>query len=386
MRIFFFSIPAHGHVNPTLPFVRELIARGHVVRYYNAEAFREKIESSGAEFCPIDAYMPPAPDDLKKRAGKDFASLIEMATDVTLALEHDFAREIEHNQPDMIVFDSVCLWGKLLAEKYGLPCLCSTTTLAFNQHTAKRMKQRPIELVRMILSMGRIEKKLAALRDHGFAASDLPSLIGNDNATPTIVYTSRLFQPDAETFSDRYAFVGPLVLQEYPRKKRERPLCYISLGTVLHDAPKFYRACLRALASMDCDAILSVGESVDPAQLGDVPANVRIYPRVNQLEVLAEADVFLTHCGMNSVSESLLCGVPMVLFPQHSEQEAVAGRAEELGAGLRLRKPTTACIRKSIETVLKDGAYAAAAQAVSENFHTCGGAEAAADFAESLFK
>ena len=386
MRIFFFSIPAHGHVNPTLPFVRELIARGHIIRYYNAEAFREKIESSGAEFCPIDSYMPPAPDDIQKRAGKDFASLIEMATDVTLALEHDFAREIEHNRPDLIIFDSVCLWGRLLAEKYNLPALCSTTTFAFNQHTARRMKQRPAELLRMMLGMGRIGKKLAQLRDSGFSAPDLPSLIGNNDDFPTVVYTSRRFQPESHTFSERYAFVGPLVMQEHPRKKCGRPLVYVSLGTVLHDAPKFYRACIRALSSMDCDAILSIGECVDPAHLGAVPANVRIRPRVNQLEVLAKANVFLTHCGMNSISESLLCGVPMVLFPQHSEEEAVAGRTEELGAGLRLRRPTAACIRKSIEAVLKDSSYRAAAQAVSEDFHACGGAKAAADFAESIFE
>jgi len=385
-RIFFFSIPAHGHVNPTLPFVRELIIRGHSVRYYNAEAFREKIEASGAEFHPIDAYMPPEPDDLKKRAGKDFASLIEMAADVTLSLEADFAHEIEINRPNLIIADSICLWGKLLAEKYHLPFLCSTTTLAFNQHTAKRMKQHPFEILRMVLGMGRIGKKLAQLRSHGFHASNLPSLIGNDSNTLTIVYTSRRFQPEADTFGDHYAFVGPLVMQEYPRAKRQKPLIYISLGTVLHDAPNFYRQCLRAIAGMDCEAILSVGESVIPEQLGEIPPNAQIFPRVNQLEVLAQANVFLTHCGMNSVSESLLCGVPMVFFPQHSEENAVAGRAEELGVGIRLRRPAAACIRQALETVLKDSAYAAAAQAICSDFHACGGAAAAADFAESLLE
>ena len=381
----FFSIPAHGHVNPTLPLVRALVSRGHQVRYDNAEAFREKIEAAGAVFCPIDSCMPPAPKDLKKRAGKDFASLIEMAADVTLALEPEFVRLLEQNRPDLIVFDSVCLWGRLLAQKYGVPCLCSTTTLAFNQHTAKRMKQQPREILRTILGMGRIGKKLALLRSAGFAAPDLPSLIGNDGATPTIVYTSRLFQPEAETFGDNYAFVGPLVMQEYPRRAHARALVYVSLGTVLHDAPRFYTACIRALSGMDCDAVLSIGEAVDPASLGPLPENIRVYPRVNQLEVLSQADVFLTHCGMNSVSESLLCGVPMVLFPQHGEEEAVAGRVEELGAGLRLKSSSPAQIKCALHAVLHTGAYAAA-QAIRADFHACGGAEVAADFAESLFK
>ena len=167
----------------------------------------------------------------------------------------------------------------------------------------------------MIFGMPRIEKAMQCLRDHGYSVSSFVDVIGNDAQTDTIVYTSRLFQPESETFLGNYAFVGPSVPMHYPRKEHIRPLVYISLGTVLHNAPGFYRQCLRALAGMDCDAIPSIGDKVDPAQLDAIPKNVQIFPRVNQLEVLAGADAFLTHCGMNSVSESLLCGVPMVLFP-----------------------------------------------------------------------
>ena len=157
---------------------------------------------------------------------------------------------------------------------------------------------------------------------------------------------------------------------------------YISLGTVLHNAPRFYHRCIHALKDMDCDAIISIGSKVDPASLGEIPANVQFFPRVNQLEVLASADVFLTHCGMNSVSESLFCGVPMVLFPQHSEQEAVCSRAEALGAGLRLKKAAPKEIRRALEAVLTDNRYKEAAQAVAEDFAKCGGAKEAAGFIE----
>ena len=36
-RILFFNIPAHGHTNPTLGVVRELVRRGHQVWYYSYE-------------------------------------------------------------------------------------------------------------------------------------------------------------------------------------------------------------------------------------------------------------------------------------------------------------------------------------------------------------
>ena len=42
-KIFFFCIPAWGHTNPTIPVVKELVSRGHQVRYYSFEMFREKI-------------------------------------------------------------------------------------------------------------------------------------------------------------------------------------------------------------------------------------------------------------------------------------------------------------------------------------------------------
>lgn len=380
--IFFFSIPAHGHVNPTLPLVQELTARGHRVIYYETEEFRQKIETAGAEFISIEPYMPPAPENVGKVAGKDFAALMEMVSSTTISLDSRIAEDIAREKPALIVGDSVCFWGRLLAQKYGVPFVCSTTTFAFNRHTAQRMKQGLMEIIRMMTGMPRIEKSMQCLRDHGYPVGSFTDVIGNDETTDTIVYTSRSFQPETHTFGENYAFVGPSVAARYPRKPHARPLVYISLGTVLHNAPGFYKRCIRALENMDCDAVLSIGSAVDPASLGPLPGNVQIYPRVNQLETLASADVFLTHCGMNSVSESLLCGTPLVLYPQHSEEEAVAGRAEELNAGLRLKRASVRGIRRALETVLADSQYRQAAQIIAENFSQCGGAKQAADFIE----
>lgn len=381
--IFFFSIPAHGHVNPTLPVVRELAQRGHRVIYYETEEFRKKIEAAGAQFISIEPYMPPAPENIEQIAGKDFAALIEMITATTLGLEDRISQDIAREHPALIVSDSVCFWGKLLAKKHSVPFVCSTTTFAFNRHTAKRMKQGAGEMLRMILGMPRIKRSMQRLREHGYDVRNLIDVIQNDEQTDTIVYTSRRFQPCAETFGEHYAFVGPSVAARYPRKPHTRPLVYISLGTVLHNAPRFYLRCIRALERMNADAILSIGNAVNPASLGVLPNNVQVFPRVNQLEVLASADIFLTHCGMNSVSESLLCGVPMVLFPQHSEEEAVAGRVEELGAGLRLKRATAKGIREALETAISQSEYKAAAQTIADDFEQCGGAMEAADFIEA---
>ena len=95
--------------------------------------------------------------------------------------------------------------------------------------------------------------------------------------------------------------------------------------------------------------VLSVGADMDIPALGPLPENVEVYPSVDQMALLEKADVFLTHCGMNSANEALSYGVPLVCLPQTSEQGGVAERAAELGAGLLLKKPTVQNIRRAVE-------------------------------------
>ncbi len=48
---------------------------------------------------------------------------------------------------------------------------------------------------------------------------------------------------------------------------------------------------------MDCQVIMSVGEKADISSLGKLPDNFKVYPKVQQLKVLQQTDVFITHCG-----------------------------------------------------------------------------------------
>ena len=98
------------------------------------------------------------------------------------------------------------------------------------------------------------------------------------------------------------------------------------------------------------------------------------------MEVLQQADAFLTHCGMNSVNEALYYEVPLVLYPQTTEQQGVANRVKELGAGIFLEDDSIDGIKQAIQTILETPSYRQNAKKISESFHRCGGAKAAADF------
>jgi MGT family glycosyltransferase len=382
-KIVFFSIPAHGHTNPTLPVVSELVKRGHEIWYYSFKEFREKIEGTGAKFIPCDEFLPPvSQEELDRKVGKDFAALIEMIGDTTIALDEKVCTELKEFQPDCIVSDSLCFWGKLFAKKLGIPYICSTTSFAFNQYTAKLMKPGIREVWRTITGMGRINKKMQLLRSHGYELDTFVSIIQNDNETDTIVYTTKEFQPKAETFSDRYSFVGPSIPQslEVTEEDKNKKLIYISLGTILNQNKDFYQNCIKAFGNSGYDVIMSVGEKTE---IEYIPDNFTVEKKVDQISVLQKADVFITHCGMNSVNESLYAGVPMVLFPLHSEQRVVANKAAELGTGIKLKGNNPKHLAKAVADVLADPTYLENVKKLSKNFRNAGGAVEAANVIEA---
>ncbi|MBU5466198.1 glucosyltransferase [Virgibacillus sp. MSJ-26] len=381
-KIAFFSIPAHGHTNPTIPVVEELVKRGHQVWYYSFLEFQEKIKAAGARFIACDEYLPQiSQKELDRKAGKDFAALIEMVADTTIALDKKVCKELREIKPDCIVSDSLCFWGKLFAEKLEIPYICSTTTFAFNQHTAKLMKRSVKEIWKMIVGMPRINKRIKMLRNYGYEIKNFVSIVQNDNETDTIVYTSKKFQPMADTFSERYAFVGPSIRKPASAQtdKNDRNTVYISLGTVLNQNRHFYQYCIKAFENTDYDVLMAVGKKTDIPYLGNVPENFTVKKFVDQISVLQAADVFITHSGMNSVSESLYFGVPMVLFPQHSEQRMVANRVDELGAGLKLKGSKPKYLRVAVAEVLKNRTYKKNAQKLSKTLQNAGGAVKAAN-------
>lgn len=385
IKIAVFCIPAHGHTNPMLPVVRELVRRGDAVRFYSFSEFREKIENTGAVYVSCDGFLPA----LSKREAAKLKAV--SATDmsiqdirITLAMDQFLRDEFAEFAPDVVYSDSVCFWGKLNAWKYDVPLVVSTSTFAFNQQSSRYMKSSPKEVAGLVLGLPRVTRELNKLKPYGYKVKGLLSLIQSDNDTDNVVYTSKRFQPCAESFSDHFLFAGPsLFSDKTPYKGAERPLVYISMGTVINDRPDFYNRCIEALRDEPVDVVISCGQYMDIGKLGELPENVRAYPTVDQLEILSGARAFITHCGMNSVSESLYMATPMVLYPQTNEQFAVARRVTEIGAGAMLKDDSAAGIRSAVLDILRTPSYTAAAAACSEDFRSCPGPKGTADFIES---
>ncbi len=384
-KIFLFSIPAHGHTNPMLPVAAKLVDRGNKVYFFSFKEFEEKINNTGSEFIECDSFLPKLNEN--ELAGLKSVSTTEMTIQdirTTLNMDKFLEEKFKAIKPDVVYTDSVCFWGKLNALKHNIPMVVSTSTFAFNQMSSQYMKYSPKELADMIFGLPKISKELKKLRPYGYNVKNALSLVQSDNKTDSIVYTSRRFQPFAESYSDHYLFVGPSVFSDKtPDKEKERPLVYIALGTVINERPDFYKKCIDALKNEDVDVIISCGLTTDIKLLGELPAKIKVFPRVDQPDVLSKADVFITHCGMNSVSESLYMATPMLLYPQTSEQFAVARRAREIGAGIIMEDDSVEGIASSVKKILENDSYSKAAKACCDDFRACPGSEGAAEFIEN---
>lgn len=381
-KIVFFCIPAHGHTNPTLGVVRELVSLGHEVLYYSYNMLKEKIENTGAKFVSCDDYdmeQKLSPED-GARLGKDLAFSTKILVDTTLALDDMVCSQIKELQPDCIVADSMAIWGKCVALKFGIPFISSTTTFAFNQHSAKIMKQSIGQIFGMIFSMGKIQKDIIRLQNKGYPINNVLDIIKNDDNTDTIVYTSPEFQPCSETFSDKYTFIGPSIRPITDEiVKTHKKLIYISMGTVINNNAGFYHNCIKAFADTDFQVIMSVGNLTDMTKFENLPENISVYQNVDQIAVLSKADVFISHCGMNSVNESLYYGVPLVMFPQTPEQGGVANRVSQLKAGVMLKKNTVKNIQNAVKSLIDDGEYRKNAISISDGFKKCSGVKGAVE-------
>jgi MGT family glycosyltransferase len=392
----FLSLPLHGHVNPSLPLVRELVARGDEVVYVANERFAARIEETGARHLAYrDAYL----------SGSGLSTLPERTEEIVWLLTQTARRVLEteldafrSERPDYLITDSVAPWGQWTAKILGLPVVTSIPTLAVNRSVMRyglsqgvkpKSVGRVLSKLRNVTRAWLLQRRLR--RVHGVDGPGvMDSLMGHSGLN--IVYTSRHFQPCAETFDNRFLFIGPMVSRAetasaFPWDRLDSsPIVYISLGTLFNKDASFYRACFEAFGDGAGDGgnvsvILSTGTNVSMDSLGVVPKNFILAPQVPQLAVLQRARAFVTHGGMNSVSESLSNGVPMTVVPQMGEQAIIGRRVAQLGAGICLTKDevTAVRLRESVQRLLTDDTFRQQADAIRRSFLDTGGTARAAD-------
>ena len=149
-----------------------------------------------------------------------------------------------------------------------------------------------------------------------------------------------------------------------------------------------YRTIIAATAKhKGFQLVLSIGDQLDPDQIGPVPNNTIIVERAPQLELLKRASLCITHAGLNTVLESLAQGVPQVAIPVTVDQPGVAARIAEKKTGLFVpsKDLTVSGLSLLLDQVLNDTTYIDNARHFQGVIARTDGRSKAADLLERSF-
>ncbi len=383
-KVLFINGNVHGHINPTLPVVRELIKRDEQVCYFSTAEFKQKIEAAGAEVIDYGNELSRFLHSFRPSGNHPFYTLLEFMLQMDRVVIPLIFEKTNGKGFDYIIHDSMFGGGRILAKKLNKPAICSCTSFAMNRLPMPAHMFEPgfhPQLDNIYRELGEAttewEIEMPEIMDIFFKKESL-----------NLVFTSSMFQPEAESFEDSFKFIGPSIAEREEKldfaidDKGKSTTIYISMGTINNKCQDFYNKCIEAFKGENFKVVMSVGNKTDIACMGDIPGNFIVRNYVSQLEVLKRADVFISHGGLNSVSEALYYGVPVISIPQANDQPMVTRQLVKLGAGvgLKMEEITPEVLRDSVYTILSQNSFKQCSIKIRNSFIQAGGYKTAIDY------
>jgi MGT family glycosyltransferase len=165
-------------------------------------------------------------------------------------------------------------------------------------------------------------------------------------------------------------------------------MIYASMGTVMNGRPDVFRTIVAGVAKHKAtQLVLSIGDQLDPKEIGPLPSNAIIVNKAPQLELLKRASVCITHAGLNTVLECLAQGVPQLAIPVTFEQPGVAARiaAKKTGVTIPFVDLTSERLSTLLDEVLNSSIYRENARNFQKIISKTNGLSTAADIVERSF-
>jgi MGT family glycosyltransferase len=391
-RFLFITPPFAGHINPTVSAGAALCRAGHEAAWVGYQRlFRTLLPADATVFPLEDNETDESISDFKKKAYATIglAAMKFLYNEVLIpfgrAMLPGVLAAIGAYKPDVLVVDNQAFGGVVAAEKTGLPWATFATTSAsfINPYTVKT--------ITFWDSIKWMDETFAAFsKECGIA----PTSHGIFSPRLVVVFSIPELIYGADTFPSHYEFVGPAINDRpsdvpfpWDALAKDTPKILLTLGTLNIEAgERFFGEVFDALADEPLQAVLVASEEVLSNLKDRIPANWIVRSFVPQLALLPHMNAVLCHAGHNTVAESLMNGVPLVVTPIRDDQFIIAAQVEQSGAGIKLnfRRANALKIRSAVNRVLSDPAFRTAAQRIRTSFVNAGGSARAVALLEAL--
>ena len=364
MRVLASCVVGYGHFHPMVPLLRALVAAGHDVAVATDPGFTPYVRSLGFEAFPAGLdqreararFLAETPEfettPLLEQAGLMFPGLFaRVRTPVMLA---DLEPLAVAWAPDLMIHDTNEFAAALVADRMGIAHAEHAFGILrppFNRAAAAR------ELAPIAAARGQRHPGIDGDGGEPFLDVCPPSL-----QTPEITSIPDVRPIRSVSFDDGASTALPDWFGSLP----DRPVVYVTMGTVFNRDPSVFEAILAGLRDEPLELIVTLGADGDPAALGPQPDNVHVERFLPQGALLAFCDLVVSHCGSGAMLGTLGAGLPMLALPQGADQFLNASRITATGTGLALMpaEATPAAIREATTTLLTDASIHAAAQAL----------------------
>ena len=405
------SPPVPGHIHPMAALGRELIARGHRVTWLQMLDLEQKIRSEEIDFAAIglrDHPLGSLPESLARLGRLHGLEAIRFTIHAVARTSDMVCRDapeaIRRRNIDALLVDQMEPAGGAVAEHLGIPFVTVCNALAINRDPAVPPPFSPWRFstsrwTRVRNTAGYaisdwLTRPVARIVSEYRAAWKLRPLASPDESFSTLAQICQMpaeFDFPRTRLTDTFHYVGPLRRAssqaiEFPWERLDgRPLVYASLGTLQSAREAVFRCFADACKGLELQLVISHAGGLTTDQAAQLPGSPVVVEYAPQEQLIARAQLTLTHAGLNTVLDSLAQGVPMVAVPVTYEQPAIARRIERCGCGeaIALSKLRRGNLRDAIVRITGQTRYRAAAQQMARAIDRAGGVKRAADLAES---
>lgn len=406
-------VPATGHLNVLIPLGYELKQRGHQVTLIGTLDAQEKTEVAGLNFLAYAEKSRPlgfTPKFLVKMGelsgSEAFKYSIELFRESAIVTIKEGLEVVREAKVDLLLIDQASLGASSIAEYLQIPFVTVTCALMLNREESVppfnfgwkysdsaiaklrnklgyKLLDRLIKPIAQTINSLRSELSLPPFRQ----SSDSYSPLAQICRQPKEFEFPRQQLPTHFHFTSSFHSRLSRATIDFPYEKLNgKPLIYASMGTIQNRLFSTFNRIAAACQDLDVQLIISLGGSAEPNQVPNLAGNPIVVKYAPQLEILQKASLTITHAGLNTVMESLSCGVPMVAIPIANDQPGVATRVDwtETGLVIPLKKLTVPKLQKAITTVLKDPKYKNNAKKMQAAMEKAGGVQQAADIVEQV--